>query len=37
MPSEKHYVIVGQMATVVIVILGILWIPVMKDIGKVLV
>ncbi len=34
--SEKHYVFVGRMATVVIVILGILWIPVMKDIGKVL-
>jgi len=34
--SEKHYVRVGRIATVVIVILGILWIPVMKDIGKVL-
>jgi SSS family solute:Na+ symporter len=34
--SEKHYVIVGRIATVVIVILGILWIPVMKSIGKVL-
>jgi len=34
--SEKHYVIVGRIATVVIVILGILWIPVMKGIGKVL-
>jgi len=34
--SEKHYVRVGRLATVVIVILGILWIPVMKDIGKVL-
>jgi SSS family solute:Na+ symporter len=34
--SEKHYVIVGRIATVVIVVLGILWIPVMKDIGKVL-
>ncbi|MEN8203807.1 MAG: sodium:solute symporter [Bacteroidota bacterium] len=34
--SEKHYVLVGRIATVVIVILGILWIPVMKDIGKVL-
>jgi SSS family solute:Na+ symporter len=34
--SEKHYLRVGRLATVVIVILGILWIPVMKDIGKVL-
>ncbi len=34
--SEKHYVLVGRLATVVIVILGILWIPVMKNIGKVL-
>jgi solute:Na+ symporter, SSS family len=34
--SERHYVFVGRLATVVIVILGILWIPVMKGIGKVL-
>jgi len=34
--SQKHYVMVGRLATVVIVILGILWIPVMKGIGKVL-
>ena len=34
--SEKHYVMVGRAATVVIVILGILWIPVMKGLGKVL-
>jgi len=34
--SEKHYVMVGRLATVVIVVLGILWIPVMKGIGKVL-
>jgi len=34
--SEKHYVVVGRLATAVIVILGILWIPVMKNIGKVL-
>jgi len=34
--TEKHYVMVGRMATVVIVVLGILWIPVMKGIGKVL-
>ncbi|TFH22566.1 MAG: Na+/glucose cotransporter [Bacteroidia bacterium] len=34
--SEKHYVLVGRLATVVVVILGILWIPVMKNIGKVL-
>ena len=34
--SEKHYVLVGRLATVVVVILGMLWIPVMKNIGKVL-
>ncbi len=34
--SEKHLVIVGKIATAVIVILGILWIPVMESIGDVL-
>lgn len=34
--SEKHYVTVGRLATVVIVVLGILWIPVMKGLGQVL-
>ncbi|MEZ5001142.1 MAG: sodium:solute symporter [Bacteroidales bacterium] len=34
--SEKHLVTVGRLATAVIVILGILWIPVMKSMGKVL-
>ena len=34
--SEKHYVAVGRIATVVVVLLGILWIPVMKGLGKVL-
>lgn len=34
--TEKHYVTVGRFATVVIVVLGILWIPVMKGLGKVL-
>jgi len=34
--SEKHYVVVGRIATVVIVVLGILWIPVMRGLGKVL-
>ena len=34
--SEKHYVIIGRMATVAIVLLGIAWIPVMKGLGKVL-
>lgn len=33
---EKELVRVGRIATVVVVILGILWIPVMKGIGKVL-
>lgn len=34
--TEKHYVFVGRIATLVIVVLGILWIPVMKGMGKVL-
>ncbi len=34
--TEKHYVLVGRLATIVIVILGIAWIPVMKSLGKVL-
>ncbi len=34
--TERHYVMVGRLATIVIVILGILWIPVMKNLGKVL-
>jgi SSS family solute:Na+ symporter len=34
--TEKHYVMVGRIATVVIVVLGMLWIPVMKGLGKVL-
>ncbi len=34
--TEKHYVAVGRMATVVVVILGILWIPVMRSLGSVL-
>ncbi|MCD6355241.1 MAG: sodium:solute symporter, partial [Prolixibacteraceae bacterium] len=34
--SERHYVIVGRIATIVIVLLGIAWIPVMKGLGKVL-
>lgn len=34
--SEKKLVMVGRLATVVVVILGILWIPVMKGLGKVL-
>jgi SSS family solute:Na+ symporter len=33
---EKKLVIVGQIATVVIVILGILWIPIMRSVGDVL-
>ncbi len=33
---EKELVRVGRIATVVVVILGIMWIPVMKGIGKVL-
>jgi len=34
--SQHHLVTVGRIATVVIVILGILWIPIMKKIGDVL-
>ncbi len=34
--SEKRLVVIGRIATVVIVVLGVLWIPVMKSIGKVL-
>ena len=34
--TEKHLVKVGRIATAVIVILGILWIPVMRGIGQVL-
>lgn len=33
---EKKLVAVGRIATVVVVILGVLWIPVMKSLGKVL-
>lgn len=34
--TEKHLVKVGRIATAVIVVLGILWIPVMRGIGQVL-
>ena len=34
--TERKLVIVGRWATVVVVILGMLWIPVMKGLGKVL-
>lgn len=34
--SEKKLVVIGQIATVVIVVLGILWIPVMRSVGDVL-
>ena len=34
--SEKSLVRIGQMATVVIVVLGILWIPIMRSVGNVL-
>ncbi len=34
--SEKHLVFVGRIATAAVVILGILWIPVMKGMGNVL-
>lgn len=34
--TERHLVFVGRVATAVVVLLGIVWIPVMKGIGKVL-
>lgn len=34
--SEKHLVLVGRIATAVVVVLGIIWIPVMMGLGKVL-
>jgi len=34
--SEKELVKVGKIATMVVVVLGVLWIPVMKGLGKVL-
>ncbi|MDD2381704.1 MAG: sodium:solute symporter [Mariniphaga sp.] len=34
--NERHYVIVGRLATIAVVLLGIAWIPVMKGLGKVL-
>jgi SSS family solute:Na+ symporter len=34
--SERHLVVAGRVATTVIVILGIVWIPVMKGLGNVL-
>jgi SSS family solute:Na+ symporter len=34
--SEKHLVYVGRVATAVVVVLGVLWIPVMRDMGQVL-
>lgn len=34
--SEKKLVVIGQVATVVIVLLGILWIPIMRSVGDVL-
>lgn len=34
--TEKELVKVGKIATIVVVVLGILWIPVMKGLGKVL-
>jgi SSS family solute:Na+ symporter len=34
--SEKQLVYVGRVATAVVVVLGVLWIPVMRDLGQVL-
>ena len=32
--SEAHYVLVGRLATVVVVVLGLLWLPVMMGMGN---
>ncbi len=32
--SEGHYILVGRIATVVVVVLGFLWIPVMMNLGS---
>ena len=32
--SEAHYVLVGRIATVVVVVLGLLWLPVMMGMGN---
>lgn len=32
--SESHYVFVGRIATVVVVVLGLLWLPVMMNMGN---
>lgn len=32
--SEAHYVLVGRIATVVVVILGLLWLPIMMNMGN---
>ena len=32
--SEAHYVLIGRIATVVVVILGLLWLPVMMNMGN---
>src|SRR4030042_2096630 len=34
--SGRHYVMIGRMATATVVILGVVWIPVMLGLGKVL-
>lgn len=34
--NEKHYVRVGRIATATVVVLGVVWIPVMMGLGKVL-
>ena len=32
--SEAHYVLVGRIATVVVVVLGLLWLPIMRGMGN---
>jgi solute:Na+ symporter, SSS family len=34
--GEKHYLVVGRIATATVVVLGVVWIPVMMGLGKVL-
>ena len=32
--TEEHYVLIGRIATVVVVVLGLIWIPVMRSLGN---
>ena len=32
--SESHYVLIGRIATVVVVLLGLAWMPIMMNMGN---